>query len=78
MPPRLLFADTFYWIALLNPRDAFHTVALSYAGRIEGHSHALLPIRMRAPSGSERSAASSARRIGPPHSTAAQTFRVSK
>ena len=24
MPPRILFADTFYWVALLNPRDAFH------------------------------------------------------
>ena len=25
MPPRLLFADTFYWVAMLNPGDAFHT-----------------------------------------------------
>ena len=24
MPPRMLFADTFYWIALLNPGDASH------------------------------------------------------
>jgi hypothetical protein len=24
MPPRMLFADTFYWVALLNPGDAFH------------------------------------------------------
>jgi len=24
MPPRMLFADTFYWVALLNPRDASH------------------------------------------------------
>jgi predicted nucleic acid-binding protein len=24
MPPRILFADTFYWVALLNPRDPFH------------------------------------------------------
>src|SRR5437660_11701733 len=24
MPPRVLFADTFYWVALLYPRDAFH------------------------------------------------------
>ena len=24
MPPRLLFADTFYWVALLNHRDPFH------------------------------------------------------
>jgi predicted nucleic acid-binding protein len=27
MPPRLIFADTFYWLALLNPRDAFHARA---------------------------------------------------
>ncbi len=31
MPPRLLFADTFYWVALLNPRDAFHTTVMSYS-----------------------------------------------
>jgi predicted nucleic acid-binding protein len=24
MPPRMLFADTFYWVALLNPGDASH------------------------------------------------------
>jgi predicted nucleic acid-binding protein len=24
MPVRTLFADTFYWIALIDPRDAFH------------------------------------------------------
>src|SRR5438034_11717978 len=24
MPPRMLFADTFYWVALLNPGDAYH------------------------------------------------------
>ena len=24
-----IFADTFYWVALLNPRDNFHTQALS-------------------------------------------------
>ena len=24
-----IFADTFYWIVLLNPRDNFHTQALS-------------------------------------------------
>jgi predicted nucleic acid-binding protein len=24
MPLRMLFADTFYWVALLNPRDPFH------------------------------------------------------
>ena len=27
MPPRRVFADTFYWLALLNPRDAFHARA---------------------------------------------------
>jgi uncharacterized protein len=31
MPPRVLFADTFYWVALLNPRDAVHTAVLSYS-----------------------------------------------
>jgi uncharacterized protein len=33
MPPRGLFADAFYWVALLNPGDAFHAraVSLSYA-----------------------------------------------
>jgi hypothetical protein len=30
MPPRVLFADTFYWVALLNPRDTFYAAALSY------------------------------------------------
>ena len=24
MPPRMLFAETFYWVALLNPGDAYH------------------------------------------------------
>src|SRR5438552_15134229 len=27
MPPRRLFADTFYWVALLNRRDPFHARA---------------------------------------------------
>src|SRR5437588_7470088 len=31
MPPRRLFADTFYWIALLSPRDAFHAVVASFS-----------------------------------------------
>jgi predicted nucleic acid-binding protein len=31
MPPRVLFADTFYWVALLNPRDAFHAAVMSYS-----------------------------------------------
>jgi predicted nucleic acid-binding protein len=31
MPPRLLFADSFYWVALLHPRDAFHAVVVNYS-----------------------------------------------
>lgn len=30
MPPRLLFADTFYYVALLNPRDASHARVLAF------------------------------------------------
>jgi predicted nucleic acid-binding protein len=30
MPPRALFADTFYWVALLNPGDAFHARVTSF------------------------------------------------
>lgn len=30
MPPRMLFADTFYWVALINPRDAFHARVTSF------------------------------------------------
>jgi len=30
MPPRTLFADAFYWVALLNPRDAFHVRVTSF------------------------------------------------
>ena len=26
-----VFGDTFYWIALLNPRDNWHKIALDYA-----------------------------------------------
>ena len=29
MPPRTLFADTFYWVALLNPRDPFYAPVVS-------------------------------------------------
>jgi uncharacterized protein len=29
MPPRVLFADAFYWVALLNPGDTFHARAVS-------------------------------------------------
>ena len=31
MPPRSLFADTFYWIALLFPRDAYHGAVASFS-----------------------------------------------
>jgi len=33
MPP-VLFADTFSWIALLDPRDAFHAAVLSFSGNL--------------------------------------------
>src|SRR5207244_10610997 len=29
--PRAVFADTFYWIALIFPRDAFHAVVSSFS-----------------------------------------------
>ncbi len=29
--PRAVFADTFYWIALIFPRDAFHTAVSSFS-----------------------------------------------
>ncbi len=28
---KLIFADTFYWIALINPRDNWHFIDLNYA-----------------------------------------------
>src|SRR5574341_1202286 len=31
MPPRTLFADTFYWVVLIFPRDAFHTAVVSFS-----------------------------------------------
>ena len=31
MPPRMLFADTFYWVALLNARDPFHARVASFS-----------------------------------------------
>ncbi|MGB3296085.1 MAG: nucleic acid-binding protein [Phormidesmis sp.] len=34
-----VFADTFYWIALLNPRDDWHQAALHYA-----HQHSDVPL----------------------------------
>jgi uncharacterized protein len=30
----LIFADTFYWVALLNPRDAFHSQAIAITAKI--------------------------------------------
>ena len=30
MPPPLLFADTFYWVTLLNAGDAFHARVTSF------------------------------------------------
>jgi predicted nucleic acid-binding protein len=32
----MLFADTFYWIALLNPRDPFQNVVMSYSRTLRG------------------------------------------
>ena len=31
MPPRMLFADIFYWVALLNPHDPFHARVASFS-----------------------------------------------
>jgi predicted nucleic acid-binding protein len=31
MPAKLLFADAFYWVALLNPGDAFHARIASFS-----------------------------------------------
>ncbi len=31
MPPRALFADAFYWVALIYPRDAFHRTVVSFS-----------------------------------------------
>jgi predicted nucleic acid-binding protein len=39
MPLRTLFADTFYWIALLNPRDADHAAALAYGATLGSTRH---------------------------------------
>ncbi len=35
MPPRTLFADTFYWIALIFPRDAHYTSVLSFSRTLQ-------------------------------------------
>src|SRR5437588_12882210 len=32
--PGTLFADTFYWIALIDPRDAVHAAAHAYSGSL--------------------------------------------
>jgi predicted nucleic acid-binding protein len=37
MPPRILFADAFYWVALFNPGDAFHARVTSF-GRSLGRT----------------------------------------
>src|SRR5438105_6225806 len=31
MPPRILFADTFFWVALVNPRDTFHARVTAFS-----------------------------------------------
>jgi predicted nucleic acid-binding protein len=36
MPPRTLFADTFYWLALLNPRDGFHAAVMAFSPSLAG------------------------------------------
>jgi predicted nucleic acid-binding protein len=35
MPPPVVFADTFYWVAVLSPRDPFHAQVMSW-GRNRG------------------------------------------
>lgn len=34
MPPRTPFADTFYWVALIDLRDAHHATVLSFSGTL--------------------------------------------
>ena len=34
MPPRTLFADAFYWVALVFPRDAFHATVRSFSATL--------------------------------------------
>ena len=36
MPYRTLFADTFYWIALIFPRDTHHSTVLSFSRTLRG------------------------------------------
>ena len=33
--PRTLFADTFYWIALIFPRDAFHAAVVAFSRTLQ-------------------------------------------
>jgi predicted nucleic acid-binding protein len=39
MPLHTLFADTFYWVALLNPRDTRHAAALGYGVTLGSTRH---------------------------------------
>jgi len=34
MPPRVLFADTFYWVAVLSPHDPFHGQVMSFGRKL--------------------------------------------
>ena len=34
MPPPVLFADTFYWVAILSPRDPFHARVMSWGSNL--------------------------------------------
>src|SRR4051794_7560030 len=34
MPPRALFADAFYWVALIYPRDASHKRVTSFSAAL--------------------------------------------
>jgi uncharacterized protein len=36
MAARVLFADKFYWVALLNPRDAVHSTVMAYSRALVG------------------------------------------
>jgi predicted nucleic acid-binding protein len=33
MPPPTLFADTFFWVALLSPRDRHHSAAMAFSSQ---------------------------------------------
>jgi predicted nucleic acid-binding protein len=34
MPPPTLFADTFFWVALLSPRDRHHSAAMAFSSQL--------------------------------------------